>query len=59
MKFSTAYLFLSGVASGLSIAAIVAQIPAGMSALLFITSAIASVCLGGLVVRQLDLEDGQ
>jgi hypothetical protein len=40
MKISTAYLFLSG----LSIAAIVAPIPAEMSAVLFIAAAIAAVC---------------
>lgn len=59
MKLSTAYLFLSGVASGLSIAAIVAQIPADMSALLFIASAIAAVCTGALGVRELDKESNQ
>lgn len=59
MKLSTAYLFLSGVASGLSIAAIVAQIPAAMSAVLFIASAIAAVCTGALGVRELDKESNQ
>jgi len=59
MKFSTAYLFLSGAASGLSIAAICAQIPAGTSAVLFIASAIAAVCLAGLGVRELDKEGEQ
>lgn len=59
MKLSTAYLFLSGVASGLSIAAIVAQIPAAMSAVLFIASAIAAVCTGALGVRELYKESNQ
>lgn len=59
MKLSTAYLFLSGVASGLSIAAIVAQIPAAMSAVLFIASAIAAVCTGALGVSELDKESNQ
>ena len=59
MKFSTVYLFQSGVASGLSIASIVAQIPASMSAVLFIASAIAAVCTGALGVRELDKEANQ
>ena len=59
MKYSTIYLFQSGVASGLSIAAIVAQIPASMSAILFLASAIAAVCTGALGIRELDKEENQ
>lgn len=59
MKYSTLYLFQSGVASGLSIAAIVAQIPTTMSAVLFIASAIAAVCTGAMGIRELDKEENQ